>query len=117
MSGHTAGPWGVGNTGPDQIMLLGDGGKGGYVCHIQIQQCGGGAIASIMEGERKANARLIQQAPTLLVELAAALGYLMNAKIDLQTGCTKATAIRTIEGGIARAETALSKATGATHER
>lgn len=32
--------------------------------------------------------------------LNAACGYLLNAKIDLETGCTKATAIRTIEGGL-----------------
>jgi hypothetical protein len=42
-------------------------------------------------------------------ELSAAIGYMRNAKIDLETGATKATAIRTISGGIERAEAALAK--------
>ena len=45
-------------------------------------------------------------------ELAAALGkaqgYLLNAKIDLETGATKATAIRTIEGGLKLVVAALA---------
>jgi hypothetical protein len=46
--------------------------------------------------------------------LSAASGYLMNAKIDLETNATKRTAIRTIEGGIKMIEAALtSKPTGA----
>jgi hypothetical protein len=32
--------------------------------------------------------------------LGAAEGYLLNAKIDLETGATKKTAIATIEGGL-----------------
>ena len=44
-------------------------------------------------------------------ELRAALGYMMNARIDLETGCAKATAIRTLSGGIARVE-AFLKANG-----
>lgn len=43
-------------------------------------------------------------------ELSAAIGYMMNAKIDLETGCTKATAIATISGGIKRARAALDAA-------
>lgn len=46
----------------------------------------------------------------LLTELRAAVGYMRNAKIDLETGATKATAIRTIAGGIKRAEEAIAKA-------
>ena len=46
----------------------------------------------------------------LIAELSAAIGYMRNAQIDLSTGCTKATALRTIEGGIKRAEEALKKA-------
>ena len=42
--------------------------------------------------------------------LSAAIGYMRNAKIDLETGAPKATAIRTIEGGIKRAEAALEEA-------
>jgi hypothetical protein len=43
--------------------------------------------------------------------LEAATGYLLNAKVDLETGCTKATAIKTIEGGLVMARAALAKAT------
>lgn len=46
----------------------------------------------------------------LAAELSAAVGYMRNAKIDLETGATKATAIRTVEGGIRRAEAALKGA-------
>ena len=44
----------------------------------------------------------------LKAELKAAIGYMMNARIDLETGCTKATAIATISGGIERARVALA---------
>jgi hypothetical protein len=44
--------------------------------------------------------------------LKASLGHLMNAKIDLETGAPKATAIRTIEGGIRRARSALNQSDG-----
>ena len=44
----------------------------------------------------------------LVRALKAALGYMMNARIDLETGCTKATAIATISGGIERARVALA---------
>ena len=40
-------------------------------------------------------------------ELSSAIGYMMNARIDLETGCTKKTAICTISGGITRARAAL----------
>lgn len=40
--------------------------------------------------------------------LEAASGYLLNAKIDLETGCTKATAIKTIEGGLTMIKQALA---------
>ena len=36
----------------------------------------------------------------LVKALEASCGYLLNAKIDLETGCTKAVAIRTIDGGL-----------------
>jgi hypothetical protein len=35
-------------------------------------------------------------------EMKASLGYMMNAAIDLETGAPKTTALRTINGGIAR---------------
>jgi hypothetical protein len=46
----------------------------------------------------------------LLAALKAAGGYLMNAKIDLETGAPKRTAIRTIEGGLSLVEAALARA-------
>lgn len=49
----------------------------------------------------------------MLAEMKAAAGYLRNARIDLETGATKATAIRTIEGGLRRLEAAISKAEAA----
>lgn len=49
----------------------------------------------------------LEQRDRLLAELKAAVGYMRNASIDLETGCTKATAIRTIQGGIKRAEAAI----------
>ncbi len=61
------------------------------------------AVWAEVDQLRTANANLI-------AELSAAVGYMRNAKIDLETGATKATAIRTIEGGIKRAEEALAKA-------
>ncbi|KRB22691.1 hypothetical protein [Mesorhizobium sp. Root172] len=50
----------------------------------------------------------------VLAEMKAAAGYLRNAKIDLKTGTTKATAIRTIEGGLKRLEAAISQFEGAS---
>jgi hypothetical protein len=44
----------------------------------------------------------------LVKALEASCGYLLNAKIDLETGATKATAIRTIEGGLLRAKAVLA---------
>lgn len=45
----------------------------------------------------------------ILAEMKAAAGYMRNAKIDLETGATKATAIRTIDGGLRRLEAAIAK--------
>ena len=35
-------------------------------------------------------------------EMKAAVGYMLNAAIDLESGAPKSTALRTINGGIAR---------------
>jgi hypothetical protein len=43
----------------------------------------------------------------LRAELGAATGYMLNAKIDLETGAPKRTAIATIEGGLRRARAAV----------
>lgn len=42
-------------------------------------------------------------------ELRAAIGYMTNAAIDLNTGAPKKTALATINGGIYRARTALGE--------
>jgi hypothetical protein len=65
---HTPGPWVRGNTVQHDVLLLGGPAKR-YVCHVTIQQAGGGAIAQSMEAEREANARLIAAAPELLEAL------------------------------------------------
>jgi hypothetical protein len=44
----------------------------------------------------------------LRAALSSAIGYMMNARIDFETGCTKATAIATITGGLARARAAIA---------
>ena len=41
--------------------------------------------------------------------LNASAGYLLNAKIDLETGARKTTAIATIEGGLRRVRAALQE--------
>lgn len=43
----------------------------------------------------------------LVAALSASMGYLLNAKIDLETGATKKTAIRTIDGGLKMVREAL----------
>lgn len=53
------------------------------------------AIAKAIEAERE--------------ELAAAVGYMMNAKIDLETNTRKKTAINTLEGGIRRLNAVLRR--------
>jgi hypothetical protein len=52
-------------------------------------------------------AALAAEAARLRGELSAATGYMLNAKIDLETGAPKRTAITTIEGGLRRARAAL----------
>jgi len=69
----TAGPWVLGNTTNHETMIIGRGGKGDYVCHVQFGQIGGGAIASAMEPARRANAALIAAAPDYSVATAALL--------------------------------------------
>jgi hypothetical protein len=70
------------------------------------------ARAERLDNENRAQADRIEalraEREKLRAELSAAKGYLMNAKIDLETGAPKATALRTIEGGIARVSAALN---------
>jgi hypothetical protein len=59
------------------------------------------------------HAGVMDEVKRLRAALSAACGYMRNASIDLSTGCPKATAIRTIEGGLKLAEAALNlKSTG-----
>lgn len=57
-----------------------------------------------------AKLRLQEAAPSMLTALKAAAGYLLNAKIDLETGAPKKTAIATIEGGLEVVRAAIDKA-------
>ena len=52
-------------------------------------------------------AALAAEIEMLRGELSAATGYMLNAKIDLETGASKRTAIATIEGGLRRARAAV----------
>jgi hypothetical protein len=56
--------------------------------------------------------KLCQQRDELLTALKATKGYLMNAKIDLETNAPKKTAINTIDGGLQLVDAAIAKATG-----
>lgn len=60
----------------------------------------------------EANGRLIAAAPDLLAALRAAQGYMRNAKIDLETGAPKKTALATIDGGLRLVDAAITKAEG-----
>lgn len=54
----------------------------------QVEHMGGYLSAEIEENQKLRKA------------LEAAAGYLTNARIDLTTGCPKATAVQTIDGGL-----------------
>ena len=66
MNEHTKGEWKVGQMHDDGSVYVLGGQSEKYICSVQIKQTGGGAIASAMESERLANARLIAAAPALL---------------------------------------------------
>ena len=53
--------------------------------------------------------RLKSENAALREALGAASGYLLNAKIDLETGARKSTAISTSEGGLRRVRAALQE--------
>ena len=105
--GWTPGPWVCGNTAAYETMIIGRGGEGDYICHVTIEQCGGGAIASAMEPARRANARLIAAAP----ELYEALEALVSAVNIKNVGTALHSDIIAARVGTALA--ALAKATGA----
>jgi hypothetical protein len=80
--GHTRTPWRYGNTGPDQIMILG--GSGAYVCTVQIEQRGG-IIAKAMEPERRANAALIVRCVNSYEIMKAALEEIAGDPTNLSS--------------------------------
>lgn len=112
MTKATSGPWEAilsdDPRGQPQVMYR------GLICTVEHSPDGYKAVVSdgrtVQPNEWEANARLIAAAPDLLVALQAASGYLLNAKIDLETGAPKQTAIQTIEGGLKVVRAALSKA-------
>jgi hypothetical protein len=53
---------------------------------------------------------VLNDAAYVIEAASGAVGYLRNAQIDLETGAPKATAIRTIKGGIAKLEKAFADA-------
>jgi len=92
----------------------------GLVSNRETAQVGGCAV-TIPEAEAFSRAQAsgafdgmkppkVEPATELLAALSAAKGYLLNAKIDLETGAPKRTAIATISGGIRMIDAALAKA-------
>ena len=55
---------------------------------------------------------LRSQVEELRKALRSCKGYLLNAKIDLQTNCSKQTTINTIDGGLKMVDSALSNTGG-----
>ena len=79
---HTPTPYGIGNTGSDQVMILSKSGKGDYVCSVQIKQHPSGGIwAEIMEPTRKANADFIIRACNAHDKLCALLAEVVDAEV------------------------------------
>jgi hypothetical protein len=60
-----------------------------------------------------ARAHLASQRDAALKALKAAKGYMLNAKIDLETGTKKATTLTTLEGGLRMVEAAIAETAGA----
>jgi hypothetical protein len=67
------------------------------------------AAVEALPGHIAELARLRAENERLRSGLNAAIGYLMNAQIDLRTGAPKPTAINTINGGIEVARAALTE--------
>lgn len=89
----TPGPWGIGNTSPDQRMVLGENGEGRYVCSVQIWQTPR-AFGLIEEPQREANAAFIAAAITDIPALLAALEEARGAlRCICEPGQTKATIV------------------------
>lgn len=73
-------------------------------------------VATTSETYAPLIARAINAYEPMLKALRSAEGYLLNAKIDLQTGTKKATTLNTIEGGLKMVREAIAAATGGSCE-
>lgn len=107
MTKHTPGPWTVeeyGDADSPSLVIHKDGVT--RVCFLATPGSHGD------QAKIEADAHLIAAAPDMLAALRAASGYLLNAKIDLETGAPKRTALGTIDGGIKVVAAAIAKATG-----
>lgn len=119
--GVTPGPWKAEQTGNEwHVFMLStdeticvieewsreiDGADAAHLARLDPQ-----TMLAIIELARKGLAA-DAGATELRAELSAAVGYMRNAMIDLETGASKATALRTITGGIKRAEAVLASPT------
>jgi hypothetical protein len=110
---HTPAPWGFGNTARYERVILGNNGTGGYVCHVTVEQAGGGAVAQSMEAEREANAYLLRAAPDMFdtlckIERAEAYGGdkegLHDLIVDLKQAARAAIAKATAANSVGTAE-------------
>lgn len=71
-----------------------------------------GPIWTVAADVNNDDAPVIAAAHEMLDALRSLTGYLLNAKIDIETGTPKATTIQTIEGGLKLARAAIAKAEG-----
>ena len=78
---------------PDQIDLIAD------------------AVIARLDKQAARIAELESARESLVCALEAALGYMMNAKIDLETGTAKGTTIATLTGGISTTRATLALVT------
>lgn len=101
MSEHTQLPWRVGSSRADGAINMVESATG-YAAWCDFELGNDAANATFIVKSANAHDDLVKA-------LSACVGYLLNAKIDLETGATKATAIKTIEGGIKQAREALAK--------
>lgn len=64
---------------------------------------------TLRDEDGAASVTIMHPAADMLAALNAAAGYLLNAKIDLETGAPKKTAIATIEGGLKVVRAAIAR--------
>jgi hypothetical protein len=107
---HAPTPWQIGIALYPYVHFYGPSDKAGGALAV------GACVTALGKEYDEANAAFIVKAvnnhEALVKALTAACGYMRNASIDLSTGCTKATAIRTIDGGLKQAEAVLAAVGG-----